>query len=210
MSDDQTAAADDIAETETDDVAQTETDDVAEIEVVASATVVTDGAYTLFVADFNDTETAWEAYQLLTEVEDGRHVEIEGVLVVKRDAEGTLEIQKVSDHSTRRGLRWGLVGGVVLGVIFPPSIIGSAVVLGAGGAAVGKARELHHKRDLEEQLETAIEPGHSGIVALVSDPGAVEIRKALAKANAILESSVDDVIAKDIKAAAKAADSDQS
>ena len=61
MSDDQTAAADDIAETETDDVAETE--------VVASATVVTDGAYTLFVADFNDTETAWEAYQLLTEVE---------------------------------------------------------------------------------------------------------------------------------------------
>jgi hypothetical protein len=49
-------------------------------------------------------------------------------------------------------------------------------------------------------------PGHSGIVALVSDPGVIEIRKALAKANGILESSVDKVVAKDIKAAAKEAE----
>lgn len=186
MSDDQTPATTDAAD-----------------EVEASIAAVTDGAYTLFVADFNDTDTAWEAYEALKEVEDGRHVEIEGVLVVKRDADGAVEVQKATDHSTRRGLGWGVVGGVVLGVIFPPSIIGSAVVLGAGGAAIGKARELHHKKELAEELESAIEPGHSGIVALVSDPGAVEIRKALEKANAIVESSVDKVVAQDIKAAAK-------
>ena len=186
MSDDQTPATTDAAD-----------------EVEASIAAVTDGAFTLFVADFNDTDTAWEAYEALKEVEDGRHVEIEGVLVVKRDADGTVEVQKATDHSTRRGLGWGVVGGVVLGVIFPPSIIGSAVVLGAGGAAIGKARELHHKKELAEELESAIEPGHSGIVALVSDPGAVEIRKALEKANAIVESSVDKVVAQDIKAAAK-------
>ena len=46
-------------------------------------------------------------------------------------------------------------------------------------------------------------PGHSGIVALVSDPGAVEIRKALAKANAIVEHAVNDVVAKDINAIAE-------
>ena len=214
MSEGQTPSSDDAAIAG--DVAPADavatSDDVAtpesEIEIVASAAAVTDGAYTLFVADFNDTETAWEAYQLLTEIEDGRHVEIEGVLVVKRDAEGTVEIQQVTDHSTRSGLRWGLVGGVVLGVIFPPSIIGSALVLGAGGAAIGKARELHHQSGLAAQLEGAIAPGHSGIVALVSDPGAVEIRAALAKANGILESSVDSVIAKDIKAAAKEAEAE--
>ncbi|MFN8167787.1 MAG: DUF1269 domain-containing protein [Candidatus Nanopelagicales bacterium] len=192
MSDDQTPA----------------TTDAADDEVVANVGAVTDGAYTLFVADFNDTETAWDAYELLKEVEDGRHVEIEGVLVVKREGDGPVEIQKATDHSTRRGLAWGVVGGVVLGVIFPPSIIGSAVVLGAGGAAIGKARELHHRSELAEQLETAIQPGHSGIVALVSDPGAVEIRKALEKANGIVERSLDSVAAKDIKAAAKEAEKD--
>ncbi len=167
-----------------------------------------DGAYTLLVADFADTGTAWDAYKLLESVEDGRTVEIEGVVVVKREADGPVEVQKATDHSTRSGLKWGVVGGIALGVIFPPSIIGSAAALGAAGAATGKLRQRHHRNELEDQLENSIAPGHSGIIALVSDPGAVEIRKALAKADAIVESAIDDVAARDIKAAAKEADHD--
>ena len=79
--------------------------------------VVTDGAYTLFAADFSDIESAWEAYEALKSIEDGRHVEIEGVVVVKREADGTLEVQKATDHSTKRGLAWGVVGGVVLALL---------------------------------------------------------------------------------------------
>ena len=167
------------------------------------AAAISDGAYTLFVADFDDTDTAWSAYQELKSLEDGATVAIDGVIVVRRDADGTLEVQKATDHSTRSGLTWGVVGGVVLGVIFPPSILGSAAVLGAAGAAGGKLRERHHRKELAERLETAIAKGHSGIVALVSDPGAVKIRKALNRANAIVESAVDNVTAKDIKAASK-------
>ena len=179
----------------------------AESEVSVTAAAVTDGAYTLFVADFDDTDTAWAAYQELQSLEDGVSVAIDGVVVVKRDADGAVEVQQATDHSTRLGLTWGVVGGVVLGVIFPPSIIGSAAVLGAAGAAGGKLRERHHRKELAEQLEIAIAPGHSGLVALVSDPGAVKIRKALGRANAIVESAVDDVTARDIKAAAKDAGS---
>ncbi|MFZ0323452.1 MAG: DUF1269 domain-containing protein [Actinomycetes bacterium] len=184
----------------TDDTSMTGPDDTV------AAAAISDGAYTLFVADFADPDTAWQAYEFLKDIEDGKTLEIEGVIVVKREAGGTLEVQKATDPSTRRGLRWGLVGGVVLGVIFPPSIIGSAAVLGAAGAATGKAREVHHRKELAEELQDAIAPGHSGLVALVSDPGAVEIRKALAKADAIVEKAVDKVAADDIKAAAAAAD----
>jgi uncharacterized membrane protein len=179
----------------------------AESEVVVTAAAVTDGAYTLFVADFDDTDTAWAAYQELQSLEDGVSIAIDGVVVVKRDADGVVQVQQATDHSTRSGLTWGLVGGVVLGVIFPPSIIGSAAVLGAAGAAGGKLRERHHRKELAEQLETVIAPGHSGLVALVSDPGVVKIRKALGRANAIVESAVDDVTARNIKAAAKDAGS---
>ena len=122
--------------------------------------------------------------------------------------DGTLEIQKATDHSTRHGLKWGVVGGVALGLIFPPSIIGSAAVLGAVGAATGKARELSHRKGLAEELPDSIVPGHSGLLALVSDPGAVEIRKALEKADAIVEKAIDKVEADEIKAAAEAAKSE--
>ena len=157
-------------------------------EHTADVAAVSDGARTLFVADFNDTDSAWEAYEALRSIEDGRHFAIDGVVVVNRDADGKVEIEKATDHSTKQGMKWGLVGGAALGILFPPSLIGSAAALGAGGAALGKARQLHDKIGLEKELSDAMAPGHSGIVALVSDPGAVEIREALAKANGIVES----------------------
>jgi uncharacterized membrane protein len=176
-------------------------------DVIAAAS---DGAYTLIVADFADTATAWEAYEALKSVEDGATVAIDGVVVVKREADGKLEIQKATDHSTRSGVKWGLVGGIALGVIFPPSIIGSAAALGAAGAATGKIRQLHHRSELADELEDSIAPGHSGILALVSNPGVVRIREALAAADAIVEGAVEKTVAEEIKAAAKDAENEES
>lgn len=172
------------------------------IDVTAAG--ISDGAYTLLAADFADTDTALTAYEALKDVEDGATVKIDGVVVVRRDTDGKLEVQKATDHSTREGLTWGAVGGAVLGVLFPPSIIGSALVVGAGGGIIGKLRERHHKKELAKELEDAIEPGHSGIIALVSNPGEVKIRKALEKADHIVEKAVDDAAAADLKAAGRA------
>jgi uncharacterized membrane protein len=167
------------------------------------AAAFTDGAYTLFVADFAETDTAWAAYEELKSVENRKTFDIDGVIVVKREGDGKLEVQKATDHSTLHGLGWGVVGGVVLGIIFPPSVIGSAAVLGVIGAATGKAVELKHHKDLREELQDAIAPGHSGLIALVKDPGAIHIRKALEKADKIVEKAVDKDAANEIKAAAK-------
>lgn len=208
MTDQPTADPQPIAE------AAPEAPEVATEETAAGAEVygaaVTDGAYTLFVADFPDTDTAWEAYEALKAMEDGATVKIEGVVVVKRDADGEVKVQKATDHAARRGLVWGLVGGAVLGIIFPPSIIGSAAALGAAGAVTGEVVKAHRRHELAEQLEIdqAIEPGHSAIIALASDPGEVQIRKALAAANAIVATTVDSVTARDLKAAAKAAEAE--
>jgi uncharacterized membrane protein len=178
-------------------------DDTNTPDLEVSAAAFSDGAYTLLVADFSDTSTAWDAYEALKSIEDGRSVEIEGVIVVNRSADGKLEVQKATDHSTKSGLKWGVVGGIALGVIFPPSILGSAAVVGSVGALAGKLRQRHHHGDLERQLENAIQPGHSGLLALVADPGAVRIRKALDQADAIVESAIAKAEADDIKAAAK-------
>jgi uncharacterized membrane protein len=172
----------------------------------AVVAAMTDGVYTLLVADFSDPDSAMQAYEAMKDIEHDGTVDIEGVVVVKRDGDGPLEVQHATDHSTRSGLKWGLVGGVVLGAIFPPSILGSAAALGAVGAGAGKVRERHHHGELEDELQGAVDPGHSGIVALVSDPNAVKIAKALDRANRIVQHAVDDAAADDIKQAAKEAD----
>ncbi|MDM7853475.1 DUF1269 domain-containing protein [Cellulomonas alba] len=171
-------------------------------EEIMAAAAVTDGAYTLLIADFADAELATQAYEALKAAEDGATVKIEGAVVVKRDVDGEVKVVTATDASTRRGLTWGVVGGVALGLIFPPSVLGSAVALGAVGAATGKGLEIRRRKGLEADLKDALEPGHSGIVVLVSDPAAVELRKALDKAAAIVEKAVDKAEAVELKAAA--------
>ncbi len=173
-----------------------------------AAAVITDGAYAVLVADFAETEAAWDAYEDLQGLADATRLKIEGVLVVKCDNAGKIEIQKATDYKTRQGLTWGVVGGVVLGVLFPPSILGSATVLGAAGAGIGRLRHVHRRNELAEELALAIDPGHSGLLALVSDPAAVEVQKALAKANRIVQKAVDKAVAEDIKAEARAAETE--
>jgi uncharacterized membrane protein len=192
------------------DTAPPPDDSAADSSGDSSATFITDGAYALFVADFADDTAAWDAYAELKSVAESNRLDIEGVLVFKKDANGEIEVQKATDYSTRRGLRWGLVGGVVLGVLFPPSILGSAAVLGAAGAGIGRLRHVHNRNELAEELAAGVDPGHSGLVALVSDPAAVEVEKALARADRIVQKAVDKAVADDIKAEAQAAEPEQS
>lgn len=175
-------------------------------EVPADAVAVaTDGAYYLIVAQFSDTSTAGEAYEALRQLEATSTLRISGVVVAHRDAKGDVSLEEMTEHSTRNGLGWGVVGGIVVGVLFPPSIIAGAIGTGILGAAVGKLRNVHHKSEFAKELEDALAPGTSGIVALVEDKAAVEVRKALARADRIVSRSVDSALAMQVEAEAAAA-----
>lgn len=64
--------------------------------------------------------------------------------------------QKATDHSTKKGLKWGLVGGAALGLVFPPSIIASAAALGTGGHCPGQGQAGAQQIGLEKDLADAV------------------------------------------------------
>ena len=161
--------------------------------------------HALLVAEFADPDAALESYQALVDAETAGHVTIDGVLVVRADGTGHIVIQKVTDHSTRTGLTWGIVGGVVLGVIFPPSIIGSAVALGVTGGVLGRLRHEHHKSELGATLSGALAPNTSGILVLATLPAVPTVRQTMPKATKVTEVPVDDSTAAAITEASKAA-----
>jgi uncharacterized membrane protein len=170
--------------------------------------LITDGAYSLIVARFPTTDTAEDAYRMLTELERRSSLRIDGVVVASRDADGKVHLGKVTEHSTKTGLKWGAVGGVVLGVIFPPSILASAVGFGAFGAAIGKAHNVLQRKGLAEELAGVMRPNTAGIIALVENTAVVEIREAMAKADRIVEKAIDEQVAKEIDREAAAAKAD--
>jgi uncharacterized membrane protein len=173
--------------------------------VQAAAAVATDGSNVLLVAEFADSAAAMETYQALVDAEISGALTVSGVLVVKADAKGKIEIQKVTDHSTKTGLKWGIVGGVVLGVIFPPSIIGSAAALGVTGGVLGKLRQEHHKSELGAQLEGALAPNTSGILVLASLPAVPAVKQTMPKATKVTQVPVEASAAAAITEAAKQA-----
>ena len=133
--------------------------------VVADGAVAIQGPHALIVARFADPTLAMGAYDDLIDAEVAGLLEVDGVLVVKADEKGNLHVQKMTDHSTRTGLKWGIVGGVVAAVFLPATIVAGAVALGVAGAAAGKARNLHHRVEVEKELAGVVTPGTSGILA---------------------------------------------
>jgi uncharacterized membrane protein len=165
---------------------------------VRAVGLISDGAYTLVVGRFPTMDEAEAAYNLLEAVERDSRLRIDGVVIASCDAEGKVQLGKVTEHSTRTGLTWGLVGGVALGVLFPPSILAGALGGGAIGAAIGKVTNLSNRAGLADELEGVMEPNTAGIVALVEDTAVVEVRRALAKADQIVTKAVDKQIAAEI------------
>jgi uncharacterized membrane protein len=174
--------------------------------VIAEGAIAAEGDHALIVARFADTTSAVAVYNhlLLAEVEGSLH--IDGVLVARADADGRVRIQEMTEHSTRKGLKWGIVGGVVAGIFLPATIVGGAVALGVAGAAAGKARNLYHRVEVEKELADVITPGTSGILCLVSATQAEAVAKEMPEAQEVKTVPVSEETAGAIKEAAVAAD----
>ena len=165
--------------------------------------VVDDGVSALVVASFATLDEAREAYEELRAVADGDTLRVDGVVILTHDEDGSLKVVKATDHSTRSGVAWGALGGVLVGVFFPPSILAGALVGGAAGAVIGEVRKVHHKNELADELVGIIGDDQSGLIALVTDPRAEKIQKALDKADRIVSEAVDEVTADELRKAAK-------
>ena len=186
------------------DAASASTTDISAVPGTAIA-AVTDGVYYLIVAQFPDTAAAAKAYDLLRELETTSTLAIDGVVVARREADGKVHLEELTEHSTRTGLGWGVVGGIALAALFPPTLLAGAVGGGVIGAAAGKVRNLVRRSEVEKELERALDPGTSGILALVEDQAAAQVQRALAEADRIVSKSVDRAVAMEIEAEAAAA-----
>ena len=173
--------------------------------VEAVGGVAVQGNQAIVVAQFADMDAAKVAYGALINAEVNEAIEIEGVLVAYADAQGKVHIQKMTDHKTRNGFLWGAVGGAVIGLIFPPTILAGAVYAGAAGAAIGKARNVMMKSNVADELAAVIAPGTSGIVALVAINAIPAVEATIPDAKVVKSAPVSDETADAVKQAAKAA-----
>lgn len=138
-----------------------------------------DGTF-IMVATYPDEMAAREDYE---SVKDAHSVGLVGsydAAVVTKDPAGKIHESK-HESATRHGAWWGIAAGAAVGVLFPPSIIGTAAVGGViGGVSGHLAKGM--SRSQAKELGDFIDPGEAGLVVVGETKIAEPLKKAVTRA----------------------------
>lgn len=129
------------------------------------------GTVHLCVGIYEKLEIAEGDYSELSTLHHAGLVGAYDAAVVTRAADGVVTVVE-RKKDTARGAWTGLGIGALTGLLFPPAILGAALVGGAAGGLVGKARESLSKADAEE-LGAALKE-HEVALAVVGDAALFE------------------------------------
>jgi uncharacterized membrane protein len=122
--------------------------------------------------------------------------------VVTKDQSGKVHVNK-DEMATRHGGWGGAAAGAVVGILFPPSIIGAAVVGGAIGGVSGHLWRGMSRSDVKE-FGDVIDAGQAALIIV----GEVTVEQAINKADLKAEKHVAkelDVSTKDVDKAVQEA-----
>jgi len=160
-----------------------------------------DGVF-LYIGTYPSEAAARADYGIVKDLHSEDVVGTYDAAVVTKDASGKVHVNK-DEMATRHGGWGGAAAGAVVGILFPPSIIGTAVVGAAIGGVGGHLWRGLSRSDVKE-LGELIDAGQAALLIV----GASTLEAALDKAELKAEKHVAkelDVSTKDVDAAVKAA-----
>ncbi len=149
----------------------------------------------LFIGTYPDEASARYDYDLVKDLHLAGAIGTYDAAVVTKDQSGKVHVNK--DEMATRHLAWGgAAAGAVIGILFPPSIIGTAIVGAAVGGVSGHLWRGMSRADVKE-LGDVIDDGQAALVIV----GESRLEQALEEAELKAEKRVAkelDVKAKDV------------
>ena len=139
----------------------------------------TDGTF-IYIGTYPDEASAQDDYSVIKDLHAGGAVGTYDAAVVTKDASGKVHVNK-DEMATRHGGWGGVAVGALVGVLFPPSIIGAAAVGGAVGAVGGHLWRGMSRADVKE-LGDVIDAGQAALVVVGESTIEAAIEKAGLKA----------------------------
>jgi uncharacterized membrane protein len=116
--------------------------------------------------------------------------------VIEKDDDGKVHVHK-TEKPTQHGAWTGIGVGALIGILFPPSIIGAAAVGGVVGGVTGHLWGGMSRGDLKDVGEL-LDVGQGGIVVIGESKLEEQLAKAVTRANKTVEKEID-ADAKDLK-----------
>ncbi|WP_329477576.1 DUF1269 domain-containing protein [Kribbella sp. NBC_01484] len=155
----------------------------------------------LYIAAYMDADAARGDWDAIKQAASDDVIKVDGLVLVSRDADGKINVDD-DFHTARKGAKWGAVGGAVIGLIFPPSLLAGAAVGAGAGLGIGALKSHREKAAIKADVEDALPPNSSGIVALFEEVWVADVDKALSHADKVTKNEVDADSATEVKEAA--------
>jgi uncharacterized membrane protein len=160
----------------------------------------TDAPVDLYIAAYLDPDAARDDWDAVKQLAADDVIKVEGLILVSRGADGKIDVED-NFHTAGKGAAWGALGGAIVGLIFPPSLLAGALVGAGAGLGVGGLVSHSEKAAIKEDVEEVLPLNSSGIVAMFDEEWATQVEKSLSKASKVSKDKVDGKSADAVKSA---------
>jgi uncharacterized membrane protein len=140
---------------------------------------MSDTDITLMMAKYPNQEHAKTILDMLESMHRALTIDLKDAVMAVKEHDGKIKVHETKDVSTRKGLKRGAIAGGCLGVLFPPSLLATAVVGGGIGALWGKIKDSGVKDPDIKALADSLTPGQAALIVLVANASVVATQGAL-------------------------------
>ena len=130
---------------------------------------MSDNPIQIFIAVYGDEVMAKQSLKDFEAMDREGSIDLIDAAVVVRNADGKVKFEETADPSGKKWAKRGAIAGGLVGLIFPPSLIASAIVGGGAGGIWGKVRDKGFKDEDLKAIGDSMEPGTSAIIAIAED-----------------------------------------
>jgi uncharacterized membrane protein len=158
----------------------------------------------LYAAIYNDIDTAEADYEAVFDLHAAGAIGTFDSAVIRKEEDGKVRVTK-TEKPTQHGAWTGAGVGALVGILFPPAVIGSAIVGAGAGGLIGHLRGGISRDDLKE-LGAELEEGSAAVIVIGESKIQEQLEKATKRANKLIEKEIDaeaDELKREIDAAAK-------
>ncbi len=143
----------------------------------------------IYAATYSDRADVFADYESLLDLHAAQLVGTYDVAIVTKDTDGKVHVEK-HEKPTQHGAWGGIAVGAVVGVLFPPSVIGAAAVGGLVGGIGGHLRKGISRGDAKE-LGELLEGGQAALIVIGESRLEEQLDKLLTRAEKSLEKEID-------------------
>ena len=143
----------------------------------------------VYAATYGDRADALADYDTLVELHAADLVGTYDVALITKDSEGKVHVEK-HEKPTQHGAWGGIAVGAVVGILFPPSVLGAAAVGGLAGGVGGHLRRGMSRGDAKE-LGELLEGGEAALIVVGESRIEEQLDKALTRAEKSVEKEID-------------------